>query len=102
VESKEIQLGKPSKKQNQLDYAASQELDERSVSKCVFQPNPNICILLRKMLEAQVPCSNSRTSSNTGIRPEIINTQTGITRDSWNNTEETIFTAPTISRKEEA
>jgi hypothetical protein len=34
------------KKQNQQDYAASQELDERSVSKCVSQPNPNICILL--------------------------------------------------------
>jgi hypothetical protein len=46
VECKEIQLGKPSKKQNQQDYAASQELDERSVSKCVFEPNPNICILL--------------------------------------------------------
>jgi hypothetical protein len=102
VESKDIELGKASKKQNQQDYAASQELDERSVSKCVFQPNPNICILLRKMLEAQVPCSNNSTSSNTRIRPRIINTQTGITRYSWNNTEETTFTAPAISRKEEA
>jgi hypothetical protein len=46
VESKDVQLGKPLKKQNQQDYAASQELDERSVSKCVFQPNSNICILL--------------------------------------------------------
>jgi hypothetical protein len=102
VESKEIQLGKPSKKRSQQDYGGSQELDERSVSKCVFQPNPNICILLRKMLEAQVPCSKNSTSSNTRIRPRIINTQTGITGDSWNNTEETIFTAPAISRKEEA
>jgi hypothetical protein len=39
-------VGKAFKKQNQQDYAASQELDERSVSKCVFQPNPNICIPL--------------------------------------------------------
>jgi hypothetical protein len=40
VKSNDVHLGKPSKKQNQQDYAASQELDERSVS------NPNICILL--------------------------------------------------------
>jgi len=102
VDSKEIQFGKPSKKKKQQDYAASQELDERSVSKCVFQPNPNICILLMKMLEAQVPCNNNSTGSNTGIRPRIINTQRGMTRDSWNNTEGTIFTAPAVSRKEEA
>jgi hypothetical protein len=46
VESKDVHKGKPPKKQNQQDYAASQELDERSVSKCVFHPNPNVCILL--------------------------------------------------------
>jgi hypothetical protein len=42
------------KKQNQQDYGASQELDERSVSKCVFQPNSNIFILLME---------NARSSS---------------------------------------
>jgi hypothetical protein len=47
-------VGKAFKKQNQQDYAASQELDERSVSKCVFQPNPSICILLME---------NARSSS---------------------------------------
>jgi hypothetical protein len=51
------------------------------------------------MLETRVSCSKNSTSSNTGIRPRIINTQTGITRESWNNTEEAIFTAPAIQEK---
>jgi hypothetical protein len=29
IHDNDLQLGKPSKKQNQQDYAASQELDER-------------------------------------------------------------------------
>jgi hypothetical protein len=47
-------VGKAFKKTKPQDYGASQELDERSVSKCVFQPNPNICILLME---------NARSSS---------------------------------------